>query len=141
MPHKRIAEKNNENKRAKRAVNRDNRTGGAWRAVVVEAGEVGVTAAVCSYPHFPSPCLPMAGSRPGRWVVLANPLGRTLAIGFLFAGIAAVATAATSLELREGLVANRTAHFLDGQLASRRHFVEQLATLFGLLRRWMGRRQ
>jgi len=65
-----------------------------------------------------------------------------LAIGFLFAGIAAVATAATSLELREGLVANRTAHFLDGQLASRRHFVEELTPLVGLLRVLMrGRRQ
>ena len=78
----------------------------------------------------------MTSSRPGRWVVWANPLGRALAIGFLFTGITAVAAAATSLELREGLVANRTVLLLKGELASRRHFVEQLV---GLLRVWMRR--
>ena len=85
------------------------------------------------------PTLATEGSGSGWWVALANPLGRTPAIGFLFTGVTAVAAAATSLELSKGLVADRTERFLDGQLASRRHFVEELTPLVGLLRVWMRR--
>lgn len=77
------------------------------------------------------------GSPSGWRVVLAPPCERTLAIGFLFTGVTAVAAGATLLELSKGLVADRTGLFLKGHLASSRHFVEELAALGSHLWLWM----
>ncbi len=72
----------------------------------------------------------------GRRPILAFPFKSALPIGLLFAGATAIAAGPTARELGKRPLANRANLFLQSQLASNRHFVEELASLVNLLQVW-----
>jgi hypothetical protein len=92
---------------------------------LAKAEEAGSSVGMAVLLPFPSPGPKKVGSACGR-IKAALALKEALAISLLLAGGGTVDAAAAYLELRKGLVADRTSLFLQGLLASRHHFVQQL---------------